>query len=376
MTPAPRALCVTSAHWMGTVHSPRLLARAGYAVTLITPLDSIAAKSAYAERLVPCSSDPAAAVEQMREHLAAEARPYDLILIADDPTLMAALRRASEPWIAPCLPVDPAGPGPELLLSKARFMEEAQARGLPVPRSRAAGSRAELAAAAEAVGYPVIAKPVLGSSGNGVFVARDPSELRAGAAAADEGAYVVQRFETGNVGGTDVLFDRGEPRAWVSSFKPRVHPAPFGPSATRRRFHYPGARAVLQGFGRMLGLRGIVTFDWVLPSGGSEPLILECNGRPAPYLHMLPRIGLDMAGALRELREGRPATVAAPESQGPEVAIFPQDAEKAIAESDWPRLASWLFAPPGPLMWDEPPLLAAYTRMLAGQLVRKLRAAA
>jgi hypothetical protein len=372
---APRALCVTSPHWMGTVHSPRLLAQAGYAVTLIAPRSSIAAKSGFVERLIPGSSEPAAAVEQMREHLAAEARPYDRVVIADDPTLMAALRRACEPWIAPCLPVDPAGPGPELLLSKARFMEEAQERGLPVPRSRTAGSRAELAAAAESVGYPVIAKPVRGSSGNGVFVARDAAELRAGAAAAHEGAYVVQRFETGEVGGTVALFHAGAPRAWLSSYKRRVHPAPFGPSTARQRVHLPGAKAALEGFGRMLGLRGIVTFDWVLPEGGGDPLILECNGRPIAWLHMISRVGLDMAGALRELREGRPATVAAPESDGPEVAIFPQDAELAIATSDWRRLASWLYAPPGPLTWDEPRVLAAYGRMLAGQLVRKLRAA-
>lgn len=367
----PRALCVTSPNWLGTVHSPRLLHQAGFEVTLLAHPRSFAARSRFVERLIAASWDPAVNVEVLRKHLAGEPRPYDWIVLADDPTLMEALRRRAEPWTAACLPTDPAGLGAELLLSKARFMEEAQSRGLPIPPSRLAASREALVEAAEALGYPVIVKPVQGSSGRGVFVARSADEMRESARAAVAGAFVVQRFVTGQVGGTLALFDHGAPRAWLSSYKLRVNPAPYGPSSARKRVHLPDSREVLAGFGRMLGVHGIVSFDWILPEGGGQAMILECNGRPVAWLNMVREVGLDLPGAIREMRAGAPASIAAPETPGEEVALFPQDAVRAIAESDWKRLARWVFAPPGPLPWDEPRLFAAHLRFLAVRLVKK-----
>lgn len=367
----PRALCVSSPNWLGIVHSPRVLHQAGFDVTLLAHPRSFAARSRFVERLIPATWDPAVNVELLREHLAAEPRPYDWIVLADDPTLMEALRRRSEAWTGACLPTDPAGLGAELLLSKARFMEEAQSRGLPIPPSRTAASRKELGEAAAALGFPVIVKPVQGSSGKGIFVARSADELIESARSEHEGSYLVQRFVTGRVGSTLVLFDRGVPRAWLASFKLRCHPAPYGPSTARQRVHLPESREVLAGFGRMLGIHGLAAFDWILPDEGGQALVLECNGRPFSWLHMVGAVGLDLPGAIRAMRAGEPARIAVPETTGEVIALFPQDPLRAIAESDWKRLVQWLYAPPGPLPWDEPRLFAAHLRFLAVRLVKK-----
>jgi hypothetical protein len=128
----------------------------------------------------------------------------------------------------------------------------------------------------------------------------------------------------------------------------------------------------LAGFGRMLGAHGIMCFDWILPDDGGQALILECNGRPPAYLYLIESVGLDLAGTLRALHAGTLARMPPPATTGEEIAIFPQNAVRAIAMSDWKRLASWLLFPPGPLPWNEPRILAAQLRFLAGKLTRKL----
>ncbi len=367
----PNALCVTSPDWLGTVHLPGLLQQAGYRVTLLAHPRSYAAKSRCIERLIPASWDPAVNIEALRKHLAEGAHPYDWIILADDPTLMEALRRRREPWTAACLPTDPAGIGAELLLSKARFMEEAGRRGLPIPPSVTAASRDALGEAAEKIGFPVIIKPIQGSSGRGIFSAHSAGELRESARSAEEGAYLVQRLISGQVGGTVALFDHGTPRAWLSSYKCRVFPEPYGPSSARQRIYRSEAQEVLAGFGQMLGIHGIVSFDWIRPDDGGQALILECNGRPVSWLHMIAKVGLDLSGAIREMRLSEPPRISAPKTAGDEIAIFPQDAIRAIAQSDWKRLASWLYFPPGPLPWSEPRLFASYIRLLAVRLAKK-----
>ena len=112
--------------------------------------------------------------------MAGKTPAYDWVLLADDPTLMEALRRRGEPWTAACLPVDPSGLGAELLTSKATLMEEALKRELPIPPSRPAASRNALGDAAGSLGLPVIVKPVQGSGGRGNF-ARPLTTSRIGA---------------------------------------------------------------------------------------------------------------------------------------------------------------------------------------------------
>ena len=368
----PRALCVTSPNWLGTVHLPRLFKKAGFQVTLLAHPRSLAARSNCVDRLLPATFDPTANVELLRRHLAEQSVPYDWIVLGDDATLWEVLRRHEEPWTTACIPFDPAGPGAELLSSKARFMDEAEKRGLPIPPSRTAPTRKSLVAAADELGYPVIIKPVQGSGGKGIFTARSRAELSAAAGAADECAYLVQRLVTGEVGSTVVLYDHGTPRAWLPSYKRKVFPEPFGQSTARQRVHLPESEETLAGFGRMLGMHGICAFDWILPEEGGKALILECNGRPPAYLYMVEDVGLDLAGAIRAMRAGELERVPPPESLGEELAIFPQHAIRSIASADWLSLASWLFNPPGPLPWKEPRLLAAQLRLLAGHVSRRL----
>jgi|CXWL01.1.fsa_nt_gi hypothetical protein len=368
----PRALCVTSPNWLGTAYLPRLLKQAGYQVTLLAHPHSYAAKSRCVEHLIPASWDPAVNVEILRKHLDEQTLAYDWFTLGDDPTLWEVLRRRQEPWTAACLPIDPAGMGAQLLISKASFMVEALKRGLPIPPSRMAASRDALGEAAGSLGFPVIIKPVQGSGGRGIFTARSMDELRQSARSAEEGAYLVQRLISGQVGSTAVLFDRGTPRAWLPSYKRKVFPEPYGQSTARQRVHLPDSEETLTRFGRMLGAHGIMAFDWILPDDGGQALIFECNGRPPSYMYMIEEVGLDLAGAIADMRTRERLRTPPPETMGDEIAIFPQNAVRAIALSDWKRLASWLLSPPGPLPWNEPRILAAQFRFLAGLLYRKL----
>jgi hypothetical protein len=71
-------------------------------------------------------------------------------------------------------------------------------------------------------------------------------------------------------------------------------------------------------------------------TGCDEPLFIELNGRPPPWLHLHRQFGVDFPGAIRAMLSGSPHVVRPPPAvPEPRVRMFPQDAMRAAAEGDW-----------------------------------------
>ncbi len=375
MHAAPRTgevLLVVGGAWLGVARLPRVLADAGCRVVLLCHPRRFAARTRFVHELLPAPRDPAGTYRALEPLLAR--RRFDWVILGDDFVLSEATRDAGA-WRAGFLPVPLEGDAPRRLLSKVAFAEAMERHGLPFPRSEAARGTAEARAAADRIGYPVIVKPDHGSAGAGLF--------RADAAAAlaqlpDASTVVVQRFHDGAVGSTVVLFDRGRPLCWMSSYKERVYPPPFGPSCVRRYVHFAGMEERLQPLGGLLGMTGLCGVDWIHAPGEAEPLFLEFNGRPTPWIHLHREFGTDFPAAIRAFLASTPVVVRPPAH--PPVAtvrMFPQDAFRAVSQGEWRSfLRSFLGRDaPNDLPRDDGKLRRAYRTHLLRRAMARLRMA-
>lgn len=361
-----RVLCVAAPNWLGFSRFPRVLSGAGCHVSFLGHPRALTARSRFVDAVIPGSWDPDENIELLRARLAA-GDAFDWILLADDPTVLAACRRCPEPWLAPWFPVDPASAKPALLASKAEFLAAAAASGVRVPAFRPASTPAEVLAAARALGFPVIVKPVDGSAGTGVRKVASEAELPGGP---PPGAVIVQSFVAGAAGGTAVLYDHGRPVWWLSSLRTRVWPEPYGPSSCRTPVELPGVETMLTALGGATGLHGFCEFDWILPEDGSPPQVIELNPRVPAYLSAAERMGSDLSSALRAFLAGeRPGAPRAPLARTP-VGLFPEDLTRALAVRDWARCREWLEGTAGPVPWDDPRLFASFAWLVVKAVVR------
>jgi hypothetical protein len=113
------------------------------------------------------------------------------------------------------------GPGPDLVnrfRDKTIMKDVLAASGVRVPRWSAGRSSAQLIAAAQQLGFPVILKPTRGASSQGVRKAGSAAELAALCQGLDLTGYEVEEFVAGDVLHTDGVVDKdGECRFMVTS---------------------------------------------------------------------------------------------------------------------------------------------------------------
>ena len=363
----PTVLLVVAAPWIGVARVPRVLHDAGCRVVLMCNPGFYAAHSAYIDELLPAPKDVDALLTLLKEVLAA--RRFDWIVLGDGEILGAAVEQSGA-WRRGWFPIDGDNEAARLLVSKTAFARVMTRAALPIPRSEAT-TGAGAAAAAARIGYPVIVKPDQSSAGRGIF--RADNEQQLGALASEDMPVAIQEFVTGPVGSTAVLFVDGKPCCWMSSFKDEVHPKPFGPSSVRRYAFFPTIESQLERIGRELRLTGLCGLDWILPAGYDEPLFIELNGRPPPWLHLHRHFGVDFPGAIRAMLSGAPRVIRPPLAvPEPRVRMFPQDAMRAAAEGDWFGFArGFLGGDDAPR--DEPQLLRKLRGTLRKRAYKRLR---
>lgn len=350
-----QVLVACASEWSSPARLPPVLRQAGCEVTVLTAPRHPLGVTRYSDERVDAPATLDGYVDALEALL--RRRRFAQVFVTDDPLLSALCERRLEPWLAGVLPI--AGPHAwgRALASKADFCTLGAAAGLPIPASRVCRSFDEASAAGQALGYPLMLKQSHGFAGLGVRLVEKEGELAAAwqALAMPGEVLVAQRFVSGAIGNTVFYCHRGAPTAWMSAFKVRTWPGPFGPSSARRFAALPTVAPLLARLGELTGYHGFGALDWVLDEAGELHLI-ELNARPVPTIHMAPLAGVDFAAAIRESLDGTPVMRPPPPPSDAVHPMFPEDVLRAASEK------TVSFGAVRDVPWSDPALVLYHLR--------------
>jgi glutathione synthase/RimK-type ligase-like ATP-grasp enzyme len=367
MTARPTILMACSSDWVSPSRLPAVLVAGGARVVAFSAPGYPLTATRFVDEVIAAPAALDAYVDALRDHL--RTTRYDWILVADDPLLVALRARAAagEGWTRGVLPIADDHPWAAIVASKDDLAALGSAAGLPIPASRRCETAADAARAADELGFPLVLKQSEGFAGLGVRLVATRDQLDAAWAEIGGGVVVAQRFVEGPIGNSVFLMARGRPICWMSAYKVRTFPGPFGPSSARRFMTHDDVAPLLARIGELTGYHGFGALDWVL--GPDRRLhIIELNARPVPAIHMSRRAGVDFARAVRELLSGVPVHVQAPPPPSPDAPVhpmFPEDVYRGAVENNLdlrqllPRRGI-----PSDVPWRDPPLLAYHVRTL------------
>lgn len=364
---------------------PRELKRAGFNVAVLAPEGAICTRTRFADsvHIMPADQslpDWIAALVDLVQSLDA-----CLLLPGDDPTLYVLMRLAREPLpmlrpglqseLAPLIRRSLGDPGGYLdSVDKGRLVRRAKALGLPVPPGDGVVSVGDALRVADAVGYPVIVRPVTGWASRGVKICPDEENLRAAMAALAEPSELlppgparalVQRVIRGQPINRAALAWEG--REICGFCRTRLQPPNNSLSAgtVTRYVVRPDIAAMHRTLLQGLGASGFVGTQFLVEADTGIPYLIEINRRMVPATYTGSRVGVDLAAALAAVVASghwTGPTDLAPENERT-LALFPQEWLRDSSSVDLERL-------PTDAPWDDPELFQA---MLALRSPRKTK---
>lgn len=333
------------------------------------------AKSRYVDRRVIVDGAQDAYFAAVGEFLAAKRDHYVWVVPVTDTDVRGLALRIDEPWVPPVFPARQTREVIEALLEKPAMDRLLRRAGVAIPDSAPVATAWELIDFGDATGWPVMLKPVDGVAGGGVMRVRSSEQAVAAmmAASAFYPALMAQAFIPGPVASCQVVYDRGEPLAWATSFKIRTWPGPYGPSSAVTFTPIPGVAEQLPLIGRALGFHGALTVDMIVDERTGQPVVIEVNPRPAGLMGRGRRAGVDFAGALRQLLLGASVNSHTRGTRRSFTAgLYPQDLVRCLEERDLAPLRDWFgVATLADLPWTDPAVFLSNTRLLLAHLVRR-----
>ncbi len=358
----PQVLICSAYDVLGLTRLPRVLKAAGCHVTFMGPTEALAGKSRYVDRVCTVSGSTAVVAEALKKHLDDLAEPYRLITVGDDRLLQELYRYRHAAWLRDWFPVDPEQPACDAVVSKAAFAGMAHKTGMPVPRFQLCCTFADAENAAGALGFPLVLKRITGSAGLDVRIVGAYDDL-AGAYTDLKGSapLLAQQYITGRIGSTDVLFNRGNPVCWYSSYSVVSLPAETGPSCVRELTLHPEIEPLLVATGDLTGFHGFGGIDWIQSSDTGRLSLIEFNARPTPGYHFGSRSGVDFSVCLAAMLRGT-TCIHKPVSPLPRNAflyLFPQDVLLAVHNKNLLHFLRWLLPGrrSGDIPFDDPRVL-------------------
>jgi predicted ATP-grasp superfamily ATP-dependent carboligase len=377
----PAALLISGVDTVGSGRLPHLLSDAGFTVHLLGSDHLSACRSKFVSERIPSAPGPHAAANSAREHLAVYRASYASIVLADEPTLWAALDdgeagERSKDWLRDWFPVPLSCASLDQLRSKTTFLMDSRQAGIATPAFEVCANEAELWRAVESIGFPVFIKAVRGWAGSGLTFARSKSDLEAQIQRVSfEGPVLVQEEVSGEAGSLSVLYRAGVPVCWFAYLMIRTWPNRFSSACAIKMFPHPDAATLVESTGRLTGFTGLAGIDFVWNRETDRLKLLEFNPRPTPVYHLGPLAGVDFGKALRDLREDTQARQT-PNKCEDVIDLYPQALYDAIDR----RRPLTFFRSFGDAPWSDPGLAAAYfrrflTHYIPGSIRQWLRAA-
>lgn len=380
MTASRNVLLVSTAtRWLGTARMPRVLARAGFAVALLTPADSLAEKSRYLTRIgrLPANATPMQWLQAFIRMV--EVGPPQFVVPCDEMAVRLLFALVLDP--PPSLPAPLAASLRTLIteslgdpgfyaasIDKTMLPAAAETLGVRVPRYAVADSVDEAIAHAMALGYPVFLKRRFGFAGQGAAVAATPGELVVAAQQLlrpdqlDLGdnrlpRLLVQAQVNGPHHSQALVALRGVPLAGFAWERHSATSAVKGQTTVLRFIDSPETRALSETLCRGFGIGGFFNVQFIVDERTGAAHLLEINRRIVTHMHLGERVGTDLGRALHGVLEGV-TTVTAPATDdvGGSVVVFPRE----WLRDPGSRLLTEL---PVDVPWDEPELLEAMLAM-------------
>jgi len=369
-------LLSTSPRWIGTARVPERLAKAGFAVSLLTPKNTLAEKSRFVGK-VGHLQEEATTMEWVHAFAAMVAAVAPKIVIACDDTSQRLLQALV---LGP-----PPGMRPEVHLQLAQLVQEslgdpahyrtttdkmllapaAHAVGVRVPQFAIVANLAEAEAFAAAHAFDVVLKRGFGSAGNEVALVSSREALQRAYAELTgkidlnlEGAtsvrILLQARVPGHVRHHTVAAMRGKLLAGASREKLVANPSPTGPATVTRYMHVPEMRAAAEKLVAAFGMTGLFAFEFIAHEKTGECFLLEINRRVTPGTHAAALVGVDLCAALHAALHGLPvdARTDLDPGEGRTFAHFPQE---WLRDPNSPHLREYPVDAP----WDDPELFEA-----------------
>jgi protein-tyrosine-phosphatase/predicted ATP-grasp superfamily ATP-dependent carboligase len=204
----------------------------------------------------------------------------------------------------------PSNEALEQVLDKRRTVALAQTLGIPVPGSVTVHAGDDLAAAAEALGYPLVVKPARSVGADAVqrvqlsvSYAHDGAELqRQVEAAARFGPVILQEYVRGDGVGIELIAEHGEVR---HAFQHRrLHEVPLTGGGSSLRISETPVPALLQGSAalmRALRWHGVAMVEFKHDATSGAHRLMEVNGRFWGSLPLAVAAGADFPAMLHQL---------------------------------------------------------------------------
>jgi glutathione synthase/RimK-type ligase-like ATP-grasp enzyme len=345
---------------VGVTRLPQVLHAAGCRVTLLAPAGLAINRSRFIDRHITLPATCNAFIGQLKAHLVEHHQEYQWVIIGDESVVHDLARHRGEAWLDGWFPVNRHSRAVDLITSKFDFLQAASEAGLQLPSFKICHSLTEAKRVAESFGFPVILKLSKGLAGSGVRLVRSEEDLAPQFEAMVAGGPVaVQKFARGALGVTEVLFDRGRPVCWASSYTLRCWPTNLSASCVRQVMDHREIEPLITGIGTLTGFHGLGGVDWIHDPDTDSLNLIEFNPRPTPGYHTGHLAGVSFSSGVRAILSGnnlvqRPRQ----EGQGQKVFMFPQSIYRAIDDRDL-RL---LMRVCSDLPWNDPMLMAAHLR--------------
>jgi predicted ATP-grasp superfamily ATP-dependent carboligase len=248
---------------------------------------------------------PAAAVDALCR--AAVAESIDLIVPVSDEVVLP-LAAARERFDGVCALAIPSPAALASVTDKHATLELARRLGIPAPRSVLVRSAAEALAAAPALGWPVVVKPVASRRHAGGAVRRftvgyadGPAALaREAAATTAQEPALLQEYRAGEGHGVEIV---GRDGVVLAAFQHRrLHEVPITGGASALRESVPLDPVLLAHTERLvaaLDWTGLAMVEFRVGPGG--PVLMEVNGRVWGSLPLAVKSGVDFPAHLAAL---------------------------------------------------------------------------
>jgi hypothetical protein len=375
----PLLLVSTASQWLGPARMARALAKAGCAVSLLAPRDSLAAKSRYITRqhVLPGDAIPMewlqSLIAAVDESAAGLVVPCDemavrllfALVLEPPPDLPSATHSRMETLITASLG-DPAFY--QTSIDKTLLPPAAEALGIRVPPYVLADGIDEAIASAATLGYPLVLKRRFGFAGEGVAIVTDPDHLVREASQLlspdqlDLGQQhpqqlLAQAFIRGEYHSQAAATWRGSLLASFAWVRQIATLACKGQTSVLRFIHPAETGTATATLCAAFGLSGFCNTQFVVGENG-DAYLLEINRRIVTHMHMGERVGADLGIAMARQLRGLPPEPRTERAwaKEPSVAIFPRELFRDPS-------SRWLRDCPSDVPWDEPELIKAMMAM-------------